>query len=214
MKALLPKSRQIDPKSARFRLRVAHSALHRYGVFALEEIPRNRRVIEYTGKCLRYEDAVKIGTPNDTYIVAMNSGWCVDGDRAGAVLNSSTIPASQTCAGGASRPSASTRLSLRRIASGEELTVSYRYAIKIRRNLCCRLPCSRVGSHVATGSTLAATGEAPSAWGIEGAVRGNAGPNAARVASDRHMRQRSQPIIERRELVLDNFYHRNSPVPL
>lgn len=135
MKALVPKSREIDPKAARFRLRVAHSALHGYGVFALEEIPRNRRVIEYTGKCLRYEDAVKMGTPNDTYIATMNSGWCVDGRSGGSgaqfVNHSCQANLRWRCVG--------RRLylfSLRRIRAGEELTVSYRYAIKIRRMPC------------------------------------------------------------------------------
>ena len=63
MKAPGPKSRQINPKAARYRLRVAHSTLHRYGVFALEDIPRHRRVIEYTGKRLTYGDAARIRPP-------------------------------------------------------------------------------------------------------------------------------------------------------
>jgi SET domain-containing protein len=140
MKAILPKSRQIDPKAARFRLRVAYSTLHRYGVFALEEIPRNRRVIEYTGKYLRYEDAVKVGTPNDTYIATMNSDWCVDGRTGG----SGAQFVNHSCQPNLRWRCVRRRLylfSLRRIRAGEELTVSYRYAIKIRRVPCrCGAP--------------------------------------------------------------------------
>jgi hypothetical protein len=83
MKAPGPKSRQINPTAASYRLRVAHSALHRYGVFALGDIPRGRRVIEYAGKRLAYGDADKIGTPADTYIAMMDFDWCVDGGYRG-----------------------------------------------------------------------------------------------------------------------------------
>ncbi|MGA7854376.1 MAG: SET domain-containing protein-lysine N-methyltransferase [Candidatus Acidiferrales bacterium] len=135
MKAPSPKSRQINPKAARYRLRVAHSTLHRYGVFALEEIPRHRRVIEYTGKRVTYGDAARIGTPADTYIAMMDFNWCLDGRNGGSgaqFINHSCQPnLAWRCIRG--------RLylfSLRRIRAGEELTVTYRYAIKIRRIPC------------------------------------------------------------------------------
>jgi SET domain-containing protein len=126
------KSRRINPKAAGYRLQVARSALHRYGVFALEDIPRGRRVLEYTGKLLAYGDAAKIGTPADTYIAMMDFNWCVDGRYGGSgaqFINHSCQPILEwRCIRG--------RLylfSLRRVRVGEELTVTYRYAIKIRR---------------------------------------------------------------------------------
>jgi len=41
---------RIDDSKAWFRLEVRPSAIHRWGVFALEPIPARRRVIEYTGE--------------------------------------------------------------------------------------------------------------------------------------------------------------------
>ena len=135
MKASGPKALQINPKTVRYRLRVAHSALHRYGVFALEDIPRHRRVIEYTGKRLTYGAAARISPPNDIYIAAMNSTWCVDGRSGG----SGAQFINHSCRPNLIWRCVRSRLylySLRRIRSGEELTVSYRYAIKIRRIPC------------------------------------------------------------------------------
>lgn len=135
MKASGLKSREINPKATRYRLRVARSSLHRYGVFALEDIPRARRVIEYTGKRLLYGDAARICPPNDTYIATMNSNWCVDGRSGGSgaqFINHSCQPnLIWRCVG-----SRLHLFSLRRIRAGEELTVSYRYAIRIQRIPC------------------------------------------------------------------------------
>ncbi|MGA7916496.1 MAG: SET domain-containing protein-lysine N-methyltransferase [Candidatus Acidiferrales bacterium] len=135
MKALGLKSRRINPKAARYRLRVGRSTLHRYGVFALEDVPRGRRVIEYTGKRLSYGDAAKNSPPEDTYIAAMNSVWCIDGrtgGRGAQFINHSCRPnLIWRCVRG--------RLylfSLRRIRAGEELTVTYRYAINLKRVPC------------------------------------------------------------------------------
>lgn len=135
MKAPGSKSRQISPKATRFRLRVARSPLHRYGVFALEDIPRGRRVIEYTGKRLTYGAAARICPPKDTYIATMNSSWCVDGRYGGSGAHF----INHSC-----QPNLEWRyirgrlylFTLRRIRAGEELTVTYRYAIKIQQIPC------------------------------------------------------------------------------
>jgi hypothetical protein len=41
---------RINPKFARFDLCIGHSGIHRFGVYALENIPARRVVIEYTGR--------------------------------------------------------------------------------------------------------------------------------------------------------------------
>ena len=38
---------RIDPAASRFRLRLGESHIHRWGVYADEDIPPRRRVIEY-----------------------------------------------------------------------------------------------------------------------------------------------------------------------
>ena len=41
---------RIDPRRARFRLRIGKSRIHRFGVFAEERIPARRNVIDYIGE--------------------------------------------------------------------------------------------------------------------------------------------------------------------
>lgn len=135
MKMPIPNKRRINMKVARYRLRIARSSLHRYGVFALEDIPRGRRVIEYTGKRLTIAQAIKIRPPKDAYIAGINSQWCVDGRSGGSgaeLINHSCQPNLQwRCTRG--------RLfffSQRKIRAGQELTWKYRYAVKMQRVPC------------------------------------------------------------------------------
>jgi len=135
MKAPSPKTPQINPKVARYRLRIGNSSLHGHGVFALEDIPRNRRVIEYTGRRLTLQQTCKIRPPKDIYIAGLNSRWCVDARSGGSgsqFVNHSCNPNLMwRCIRG--------RLfffSRRKIRAGEELTVSYRYPVKLQRIIC------------------------------------------------------------------------------
>ena len=135
MKGPNPKQRLINPKAARFRLRIGRSTLHRYGVFALEEIPADRRVIEYTGKCLTLEQAVKIGPPKDIYVAWITAAKYVDGARGG----SGAEFMNHSC-----QPNLMQRhvrghllfFSRREIRAGEELTWNYHYPIKLQRIPC------------------------------------------------------------------------------
>jgi len=135
MKAPSRKTPRINPKTACFDLRVGRSSLHRYGVFALEDIPRRRRVIEYTGKRLTYEQVWKIDFPNDAYLARVNDRWFVDGNSGGGgaqFINHSCDP-------NLSWRSVRDHLlyfSRRRILTGEELTVDYNYPVELKRVPC------------------------------------------------------------------------------
>jgi|SRR5579863_1406523 len=135
MKAPAAPKRRIDPKFARFRMRIGRSGLHRYGVFALEEIPADRRVIEYTGKRLTLEQAVKIRPPRDIYIAWIAAAKYVDGARGGSgaeLMNHSCAPNLV-----ARRIGGHLYLySRRKIRAGEELTWNYHYPIKLKRIPC------------------------------------------------------------------------------
>jgi SET domain-containing protein len=145
MKAPGTPKRRINPKAARFRLRIARSTLHRYGVFALEDIPGGRRVIEYTGKRLTFEQAAKIRPPEDIYLAWIHGGVHVDGRRGG----SGAEFINHSC-----QPNLKTRhvhghlllFSERKIRAGEELTLNYHYPVKLRR-----VPC-RCGAHRCRGT--------------------------------------------------------------
>ncbi|MFZ3329797.1 MAG: SET domain-containing protein-lysine N-methyltransferase [Candidatus Acidiferrales bacterium] len=135
MSAARENKRQINARVACYRLRIGRSKLHRYGVFALEDIPRDRRVIEYTGKRLRIEQAVKISPPNDIYIARISGSLLVDGRRGG----SGAEFMNHSC-----QPNLKQRrvrghllfFSRRKIRAGEELTWNYHYRVKLRRIPC------------------------------------------------------------------------------
>jgi uncharacterized protein len=135
MKAPAAPRRRINPKFARYRMRIGRSATHRYGVFALEEIPAKRRVIEYTGKHLNLVQAFKIQAPKDIYIATIHTNLYVDGRRGG----SGAEFMNHSCA-----PNLAVRrigrhlylYSRRKIGAGEELTWNYRYPTQVKRVQC------------------------------------------------------------------------------
>jgi uncharacterized protein len=135
MKAPGTPKRRIDPKFARFRMRIGRSKLHRYGVFAEEDIPAGRRVIEYTGKRISLLQAWKTPAPEDIYIAGVNSRWFLDG-RAGG---SGAQFINHSCRPNLMWRCVRSRLyfySRRKIRAGEELTVKYRYHVKLKRIPC------------------------------------------------------------------------------
>jgi uncharacterized protein len=135
MKALAAPKRRIDPKFARYRMQIGRSAKHRYGVFAREDIPAHRRVIEYTGKHLNLMQAFQIHAPEDMYIATISTNLYVDGRRGG----SGAEFMNHSCA-----PNLAVRrigrhlylYSRRKIRAGEELTWHYRYPIQLKRVPC------------------------------------------------------------------------------
>ena len=140
MTAQAQPKRRINPKAARFRMQIGRSALHRYGVFALEDIPAGCRVIEYTGKHLNLLQAVKINAPEDTYIAWINSNLYLDARWGG----SGAEFINHSCAPNLLARRIGPRLYLysrRKIRAGEELTWSYRYPIKLKGVPClCGAP--------------------------------------------------------------------------
>jgi uncharacterized protein len=127
--------RRIDPQYARYRLRVGRSRIHRYGVFALEEIPARKQVIEYTGKRLTAAQADKVRAPKDRYIATVSDRWFADPSTGG----SGAEFINHSC-----KPNLEWRrirghlfyFSRRKIRAGEELTGDYRYPIKLQRVAC------------------------------------------------------------------------------
>ena len=127
--------RGINPRFANYRLRVGRSPIHRYGVFALEEIPPGRRIIEYTGKRLTAAQANRVLPPKDAYLATVNDKWVRDpgvGGSGAEFINHS-------CKANLEWRRIRGRLfyfSRRRIRVGEELTGNYAYPIKLRRIPC------------------------------------------------------------------------------
>lgn len=136
---------RIDPKFARYRLRVGPSRIHRHGVFALEDIPAHRRVIEYTGRRLSTAAANRIDPPQDAYLAHVNDRFVVDPSVGG----SGAEFINHSCNASLEFRRIRGRLfyySRRKIRAGEELTGNYRYPIHLRR-----IPC-HCGARNCTGT--------------------------------------------------------------
>ena len=140
MKKAIPSFARIVPGASPFRLAVRRSPIDRYGVFALEDIPAGRKIIEYTGmrfhflrKKWRKVNAL-FGTRR-IYFFHVTKTWGVEGsiDGSGAeLINHSCDPNIK------SRIISNHVLyfSKRKITAGEELTVDYRFGADAPRYVC------------------------------------------------------------------------------
>ena len=117
----------ITREHASFRLVARRSRIHRVGVFAAERIPRGRKVIEFTGERIDFNEARRRWSPTLNYLFALDDNLIIDGAAGG----SGAELINHSCA-----PNLSARVirghllyfSLRAIKKGEELTVDYKYA--------------------------------------------------------------------------------------
>jgi SET domain-containing protein len=125
----------IDQRYARFKLRIRPSKIHRYGVYAEERIPANKKVIEYTGERVNRKEAKKRGEGNFTYLFAVDAYWTLDGAVGGSgaeIINHSCEPnlISRVMKGHI------LYMSLREIEPGEELLIDYNFATNIECTPC------------------------------------------------------------------------------
>jgi SET domain-containing protein len=125
----------IDARFCAFDLRLRQSTIHRWGVFAGEDIPANRKVIEYRGEKISRKETKRRSNARLTYLFALNDYWCLDGSVGG----SGAEYINHSC-----DPNLVTRImkehiiymSLRPIRKGEELTVDYHFAKNVERVPC------------------------------------------------------------------------------
>ena len=134
---------RIDPQFACFKLAIRKSKIHRYGVYADERIPANRKVIEYTGERINRAETKRRGEGEYTYLFTLDNYWTIDGAFGGSgaeIIN-------HCC-----EPNLITRiikghilyLSLREIQPGEELLVDYNFTYTGDRSTCaCGAPTCR-----------------------------------------------------------------------
>jgi len=147
---LLPR---IDPKYACFRLKVARSGIHGWGVYAGESIPAGRKVIEYTGERISRRETRRRGMGPRTYLFTLDDYWTLDGAVGGSgaeLINHCCDPNLYTWI----FKGHILYMSKRRIRRGEELTVDYHFSEKIDR-----VPC-RCGSDQCRGTINIRTGKA------------------------------------------------------
>jgi SET domain-containing protein len=117
----------INPRYACFDIVIRRSKIHRYGVYANQRIPANRKVIEYTGVRLNRKQAAAIDSGEYTYLFAVDDYWTLDGAQGGSgaeIINHSCDPnlISRVMKGHV------LYMSRRAIKPGEELTVDYNFS--------------------------------------------------------------------------------------
>jgi uncharacterized protein len=119
-----------------FRLKLAASKIHRWGVYAEEPIPARKKVIEYTGERIsRRETKRRAEQSRLTYIFTLDSYWTLDG----AVGGSGAQYINHSC-----DPNLAARIvkghilyvSRRPIRQGEELTIDYHFDKKVEKVPC------------------------------------------------------------------------------
>ncbi len=134
---------RIDPRHARFAMELRESPIHRYGVYAVEPIPANRKVIEYTGERISRRETRRRGFNNETYLFTLDDYWTIDGSVGGSgaeYINHSCQPNLRAwiCRGHILYSSK------RVISPNEELTVDYRFSSDVGHVPCrCGSPSCR-----------------------------------------------------------------------
>jgi SET domain-containing protein len=127
---------KINPDYACFKVKLAKSKIHRWGVYANESIPAGRKVIEYTGERInRRETKRRADSSEMIYLFTLDPYWTLDGSVGG----SGAEYVNHSC-----EPNLVTRIvkghiiyiSARNIKPGEELTVDYRFDKKVERVEC------------------------------------------------------------------------------
>ncbi len=132
---------KIDPDYTCFKIKLAKSKIHRWGLYAGEAIPAGRKVIEYTGERIsRRETKRRADASEMIYLFTLDNYWTLDGSVGG----SGAEYINHSC-----DPNLVTRIikghiiymSERDIKAGEELTVDYRFDKKVERVVCkCGTP--------------------------------------------------------------------------
>jgi SET domain-containing protein len=132
---------RINPDYTCFKVKLAKSKIHRWGVYAEELIPAGRKIMEYTGERIsRRETKRRADASEMIYLFTLDNYWCLDGSVGG----SGAEYINHSC-----EPNLVTRIvkghiiymSMRDIKPGEELTVDYRFDKKVERVECkCGTP--------------------------------------------------------------------------
>jgi SET domain-containing protein len=129
------KTPEINSKFAAYRLRVAPSNIHRWGVYAEEFIPARRKVIEYTGERISRRETKKRAERELNYLFTLDNYWTIDGS-----VNGSGAQFINHCCD----PNLAARIvrghilymALRDIKAGEELTVDYHFDADVEKVPC------------------------------------------------------------------------------
>lgn len=131
------KTPSINPEYACFKLDIRPSKIHRWGVYALEDIPVRRKVMEYTGERINRKETKRRSDEQDRliYLFTLDSYWTLDGSVGGSgaeYINHCCDPNIVTVI----RNGHIIYVSRKAIRKGEELTVDYHFGKDIEEVKC------------------------------------------------------------------------------
>ena len=126
----------IDERHTCFPLKVIRSPIHRWGVIALTDIPKNRKVIEYTGERInRKETKRRADSTEMHYLFTLDNYWSIDGTVGGSgaeYINHSCDPNIRAVV----MRGHILYYSSRAIKKGEELLVDYHFDPNVEKVEC------------------------------------------------------------------------------
>ena len=128
---------QINPEYASFALKIKPSKIHRWGVYAAEDIPARRKVMEYTGERISRRETRRRSEEQGRmiYLFTLDNYWTLDGAVGGSgaqYINHCCDPNIKTVI----QRGHILYMSKRTIRKGEELTVDYHFAKDIEEVPC------------------------------------------------------------------------------
>jgi SET domain-containing protein len=126
---------KIDETKACFKLKVKSSAIHRWGVFAGEAIPKRRKIIEYTGERLNRKQVRERANSRLVYLFTLDKYWTLDGSVGGSgaeYVNHCCDPNVYASV----QKGHILYFAKRDIRKGEELTLDYRFGKDVERIAC------------------------------------------------------------------------------
>ena len=126
---------QVDERVACFKLRVAPSTIHRWGLFAGERIPARRKIIEYTGERISRKETKRRAEGPLNYLFTLNSYWCIDGSVGGSGAEYINHCCEPNCYAWIFKEHI-LYMSARVIEPGEELTIDYHFDKDVERVPC------------------------------------------------------------------------------
>jgi len=137
VKAFRAKTPKVDPNYAQFKLDIKRGGIHRYGLFAGEDMPKNRKVIEYTGERINRRETRKRSDEQGSmiYLFTLDNYWTLDGALGGSgaeYINHCCDPNIRTLV----TKGHILYMTKRAIRKGEELTVDYHFSKDIERIPC------------------------------------------------------------------------------
>ena len=135
--AFRAKKPRIDSNHAQFKISIRKGGIHRYGIFAGEDMPKNRKVIEYTGERINRRETRKRSEEQGSmiYLFTLDNYWTLDGAVGGSgaeYINHCCDPNIRVLV----TKSHILYMTKRAIRKGEELTVDYHFSKDIERIPC------------------------------------------------------------------------------